>query len=109
MALALALPQIGQEMLACAVLGGVLGGVRACFPKKGKAAFLPDLLYVGVLLLALQSYAAGSSVGGVMRWYMVGSAAASAAAVGTLLGLPGRILRRHRKKSLKKIQKELAK
>lgn len=109
MAPVLAPMQILQEMEACALLGGILGAVRAFFPKRGRAAFLPDLVYVGVFLLALQSYAAGSSIGGVLRWYMIGSAAASAAAVGTLLSLPGRFLRLHRKKSLKKIQKELAK
>lgn len=109
MAPALAPLQILQEVEACALLGGILGAVRTLFPKRGRAAFLPDLIYVGVLLMALQSYAAGSSVGGVLRWYMIGSAAVSAAAAGTLLALPGRFLRLHRKKSLKKSQKELAK
>ena len=109
MAPALLPQQILQEMEACALLGASLGAVRGILPKRGRAAFLPDLVYVGVLLLALQSYAAGCSVDGVLRWYMIGSAAASAAAVGTLLALPGRFLRLHRKKSLKKIQKELAK
>lgn len=109
MAPALELPQIGQEMLACAVMGGVLGMIRAVFPKKGRAAFLPDVLYVGAMLFCLQSYTAAYSAGGVLRWYMVGSAVASAAAVGGLLGLPVRFLRVYRKKSFKKIQKELAK
>ncbi len=106
---ALAPLQILQEMEACAVLGGLLGAVRAFFPKRGRAAFLPDVLFVGAMLLALQSYTAAYSAGGVLRWYMVVSAAGSAAVVGGLLGLPGRFLRVHRKKSFKKIQKQLAK
>lgn len=109
MAPALELPQIGQEMLACVVLGGILGAIRAVFPKRGRAAFLPDVLYVGMMLFCLQSYTAAYSAGGVLRWYMVGSAVVSAAAAGGLLGLPARFLRVYRKKSFKKIQKELAK
>ena len=45
---------VGQEMAACAVLGGVLGAVRAVLPTRGRAAFLPDMLFVGVALMALQ-------------------------------------------------------
>ena len=79
MAPALMPQQILQEMEACALLGASLGTVRGIFPKRGRAAFLPDLVYVGVLLLALQSYAAGCSIvvripGDPLR-YLVGIAA----------------------------------
>ena len=50
------------------------GGVRAVFPVRGRAAFLPDMALVGAVLLGLQSYAAALSAGGVLRWYMPGSA-----------------------------------
>ena len=72
MAPALDIPLVGQEMAACAALGAALGGARALFPEKGRAAFLPDVLLVGALLLGLQSYAAALSAGGVhllaARW-----------------------------------------
>ena len=55
-------------------LGLVLGSVRAVFPVRGRAAFLPDMALVGAVLLGLQSYAAALSAGGVLRWYMPGSA-----------------------------------
>ena len=74
MAPALAPALIGQEAAACALLGLVLGSVRAVFPVRGRAAFLPDMALVGAVLLGLQSYAAALSVGGVLRWYMPGSA-----------------------------------
>jgi hypothetical protein len=48
--------------------------VRAVFPVRGRAAFLPDMALVGAVLLGLQSYAAALSAGGVLRWYMPGSA-----------------------------------
>ena len=48
---------VGQEMLACGLLGGVLGAARAVLPTRGRAAFLPDLLFVGCVLMALQGYA----------------------------------------------------
>ena len=64
MAPALAPALIGQEAAACALLGLVLGSVRAVFPVRGRAA----------VLLGLQSYAAALSAGGVLRWYMLGSA-----------------------------------
>ena len=44
---------VGQEMAACAVLGGVLGAARAVLPTRGRAAFLPDMLFVGAVLIAL--------------------------------------------------------
>lgn len=74
MAPALAPALIGQEAAACALLGLVLGSVRAMFPVRGRAAFLPDMALVGAVLLGLQSYAAALSAGGVLRWYMPGSA-----------------------------------
>lgn len=74
MAPALAPALIGQEAAAYALLGLVLGSVRAVFPVRGRAAFLPDMALVGAVLLGLQSYAAALSAGGVLRWYMPGSA-----------------------------------
>ena len=74
MAPALAPALIGQEAAACALLGLVLGSVRAAFPVRGRAAILPDMALVGAVLLGLQSYAAALSAGGVLRWYMPGSA-----------------------------------
>lgn len=74
MAPALAPALIGQEAAACALLGLVLGSLRAVFPVRGRAAFLPDMALVGAVLLGLQSYAAALSAGGVLRWYMPGSA-----------------------------------
>lgn len=85
---------IGREMAACAVLGAVLGSARALFPEKGRAAFLPDVLFVGALLMGLQSYAACLSAGGVLRWYQGTAAAAAALAAGKLLGGPMQLLRR---------------
>ena len=73
MAPALAPALIGQEAAACALLGLMLGSVRAVFPVRGRAAFLPDMALVGAVLLGLQSYAAALSAGGVLRWYMPGS------------------------------------
>ena len=64
MAPALAPAFIGQEAAACALLGLVLGSVRAVFPVRGRAAFLPDMALVGAVLLGLQSYAAALSAGG---------------------------------------------
>lgn len=61
MAPALAPALIGQEAAACALLGLVLGSVRAVFPVRGRAAFLPDMALVGAVLLGLQSYAAALS------------------------------------------------
>ena len=74
MAPALVPALIGQEAAACALLGLVLGSVRAVFPVRGRAAFLPDMALVGAVLLGLQSYTAALSAGGVLRWYMPGSA-----------------------------------
>ncbi len=88
MAPALDITLVGQEMAACAALGAALGGARALFPEKGWAAFLPDVLLVGALLLGLQSYAAALSAGGVLRWYQLAAAVLAAAAVHKLLRRP---------------------
>ena len=74
MAPALVPALIGREAAACALLGLVLGSMRAVFPVRGRAAFLPDMALVGAVLLGLQSYTAALSAGGVLRWYMPGSA-----------------------------------
>ena len=75
---------VGQEMAVCAVLGCVLGTARAVLPTRGRAAFVPDLAFVGCMLLGLQSYAAGQSQAGQLRWYM---AAAAFCAAGGAQGL----------------------
>ena len=94
MAPALAPALIGQEAAACALLGLVLGSVRAVFPVRGRAAFLPDMALVGAVLLGLQSYAAALSAGGVLRWYMVAAAFAAALCTAGVLGIPLRALGR---------------
>lgn len=88
MAPALAPALIAREAAACAAMGVVLGSVRALLPVKGRAAFLPDLLFVGTVLLGLQSYAAALSAGGVLRWYMLASAFFCAFAAEKLLRRP---------------------
>ena len=72
---------VGQEMAACAVLGGMLGAARAVLPTRGRAAFLPDMLFVGVALMALQSYAVSQSQAGQLRGYMALAAFCAAGAV----------------------------
>ena len=72
---------VGQEMAACAVLGGVLGAARAVLPTRGRAAFLPDMLFVGAVLMALQSYAVSQSQAGQLRGYMALAAFCAAGAV----------------------------
>ena len=89
---------LGQEIAACTVLGACTGAVRAFFPVKGRrAAFVPDVLWVGVVLAAVQSYAAGQSSAGVLRWYMAAAAFAGAGAAAFVLGFPlraaGQLLR----------------
>lgn len=83
-----------QEAAACAVLGAALGAVRAFLPVRGRAAFVPDVLLSGVVLLVCQSYAAGYSAAGVLRWYMVLAAFAAALCVAGVLGVPLRALGR---------------
>ena len=94
MAPALAPGLIGQEAAACALLGAVLGCVRALLPVKGRAAFWPDLLLVGTVLLCVQSYAAALSEGGVLRWYMPGTAFLCAFGAEKLLRGPFAVLER---------------
>ena len=72
---------VGQEMLACGLLGGVLGAARAVLPTRGRAAFLPDLLFVGCVLMALQGYAVSQSQAGQLRGYMALAAFCAAGAV----------------------------
>lgn len=72
---------VGQEMAACAVLGGVLGAARAVLPTRGRAAFLPDMLFVGAVLMALQSYAVSQSQAGQLRGYMALAAFCAASAI----------------------------
>ena len=83
-----------REAAACAVLGAALGVVRAFLPVRGRAAFMPDVLLSGAVLLACQSYAAGYSAAGVLRWYMVLAAFAAALCVAGVLGVPLRALGR---------------
>lgn len=85
---------LGQELADCAVLGAVIGAVRAEFPVRGSAAFLPDFLAVGAALFAAQSYAAGQSSAGVLRWYMLVAAFAASAATAQILGVPLRAVGR---------------
>ena len=72
---------VAQEMAACAVRGGVLGAARAVLPTRGRAAFLPDMLFVGAALMALQSYAVSQSQAGQLRGYMALAACCAAGAV----------------------------
>lgn len=87
-------PALGQEIAACAVLGGCTGAVRAFFPVKSRAAILPDVLWVGAVFTAVQSYAAGESYAGVLRWYMAAAAFAGAGAAAFVLGVPLRAVGR---------------
>ena len=82
---------VGQEMAACAVLGGVLGAARAVLPIRGRAAFLPDMLFVGAVLMALQSYAVSQSQAGQLRGYMALAAFCAAGAVQAALRPRGKL------------------
>ena len=79
-----------REAAACAVLGAALGVVRAFLPVRGRAAFMPDVLLSGAVLLACQSYAAGYSAAGVLGIPL----RALGRGIGAALRLPGRILHR---------------
>ena len=46
---------LGQEIIACTVLGASIGALRAVFPARERAAFVPDLVWVGAVLAAVQS------------------------------------------------------
>ena len=83
-----------QEAAACAMLGAALGAVRAFLPVRGRAAFVPDMLLSGAVLLVCQSYAAGYSAAGVLRWYMAAAAFAAALCAAGVLGIPLRALGR---------------
>ena len=83
-----------QEAAACAVLGAALGAARAFLPVRGRAAFAPDVLLSGAVLLVCQSYAAGYSAAGVLRWYMAAAAFAAALCAAGVLGIPLRALGR---------------
>lgn len=85
---------LGQEIAACTVLGASIGALRAVFPARGRAAFVPDLVWVGAVLAAVQSYAAGQSNAGVLRWYMAAAAFAGAGAAAFVLGAAGGVLQR---------------
>ena len=84
---------LGQEIAACTVLGASIGALRAVFPARGRAAFVPDLVWVGAVLAAVQSYAAGQSSAGVLRWYIAGAGAA-AFVLGAPLRAAGGVLQR---------------
>lgn len=86
--------QLGEETLRCAVLGAVLGAARSLAPAKGRAAFVPDFLFAGALLVLLQSYAAGQSASGSLRWYMLVGGALGALAAHCLLAAPMAFARR---------------
>ena len=85
---------LGQEIAACTVLGASIGALRAVFPARGRAAFVPDLVWMGAVLAAVQSYAAGQSSAGVLRWYMAAAAFAAALCAAGVLGVPLRALGR---------------
>ncbi|MGN0707033.1 MAG: hypothetical protein ACI4JC_03450 [Faecalibacterium sp.] len=88
MAVVLRPEQIGQELLFCLLLGAVLGAARALFPTRGRGAAVPDFLLVGLLLILLQSYAAGQSFAGALRWYMLLGGALGAGLACALLRPP---------------------
>ncbi len=77
--------QAGQELAACLCLGAAAGALRSLAPPKGRGAILPDFLLVGLLLTLLQSYAAGYSAAGSLRWYMLAGGMTGAAAAQALL------------------------
>ena len=84
---------LGQEIAACTVLGASIGALRAVFPARGRAAFVPDLVWMGAVLAAVQSYAAGQSSAGVLRWYMAAPAFAGAGGVELRRLRPGGVQR----------------
>ena len=78
--------QAGHEIACCLYLGALVGALRALAPARGRWAFLPDAALVGMLLRFLQSYAAGYSDAGRLRWYMVLAGFAGALGAHSLLG-----------------------
>lgn len=79
---------LGREILACLPIGAAAGCLRGFFPARGRGAFLPDMLLAGWVLFATQSYAAGQSCTGVLRWYMVAACFCGALAADRLVGTP---------------------
>ena len=79
---------LGREILACLPIGAAAGCLRGFFPARGRGAFLPDVLLAGWVLFATQSYAAGQSPAGVLRWYMAAAGFAGAGAAAFVLGVP---------------------
>jgi hypothetical protein len=77
--------QAGLDALQCMGLGLLAGAVRCCLPRRRAGAFCADFLLAVLTLLALQSFSACRSAQGVLRWYMLGGAAAGAAAGEALL------------------------
>lgn len=94
MAAALAPAQLLREAWCCCVLGMFAGAGRELLPAKGRAAFAPDMLLVGVLLVLLQSYAAAYGGTGVLRWYMLLGGALGALLAHAALAAPLRAARR---------------
>ena len=83
-----------QEVAACAVLGAALGAVRA-FCRCGAGQLLcRTCCFLVVVLLVCQSYAAGYSAAGVLRWYWCWQPLQPPFALPGVLGIPLRALGR---------------
>ena len=81
------LPQIGADVLRCMGLGLVVWLARLLLAyNRHFASSCADFFGTGIGLFLLQSYAAGASRAGVLRWYMLAGAFAGAWAVEKLLG-----------------------
>ncbi len=76
--------QAAQDALACLVIGCCTGLLRTLAPAKGRAAFLPDFIWVGLLLTLLQGFAAGYSASSALRWYMLAAGGIGALAAHSL-------------------------
>ena len=87
-------------MMGPALPPGAVGQEMLVLPTRGRAAFLPDLLFVGCVLMALQGYAVSQSQAGQLRGYMALAAFCTAGAVQAVLrplfaeaeALAGRVL-----------------
>ncbi len=78
--------QISIDLLDCMGVGLLVGLVRILFSYRNKvAAATADFICTGFCFVLLQSYAVGYSQAGVLRWYMLLSAAAGAWSVESLL------------------------
>lgn len=88
--------QVGLDLLDCMGIGLLVGLVRILFSYRKKAVGIAaDFLCTGLCFLLLQSYAVGYSQAGVLRWYMLLSAAMGAWSVERLLvGLRNKISRK---------------